>query len=449
MSITPKEPSSSRHSRGSVLIIVLWIAFGLVSLALYFGQEMSISLKAADNRVAALEAEQAIEGAARYVTYLLSNLETNGMLPDPQIYQPEALPVGDATFWLIGREDQPTATDRPFFALVDESSKLNLNTATKEMLELLPRMTPRLAAAILDWRDADTEVSEEGAEDETYLRLNPAYRAKNANFESIQELRLVSGMELEILFGEDTNLNGLLDANENDGDLTPPTDDRDGQIDPGVLEYVTVFSRQPNTRSDGSARINIAQGGQQQLSALLREKFNAQRASQILAGLGGGGFTSVLDFFIRSRMTVDEFGQIANDITTASGSYVDGLVNVNTASEAVLTCIPGIGPEKAPALVAFRQSNPDKLASIAWITEVLETANALEAGRYLTASTYQCAADLAAVGRFGRGYRRTRFVFDFSETTPKILYRQDLTSLGWALGSNARESLLLLARDVR
>jgi hypothetical protein len=43
-------------------------------------------------------------------------------------------------------------------------------------------------------------------------------------------------------------------------------------------------------------------------------------------------------------------------------------------------------------------------------------------------------ADIVAVGHGDRGYRRTRFVFDTSSGTPIIVYRQDLTHLGWALG---------------
>jgi len=60
-------------------------------------------------------------------------------------------------------------------------------------------------------------------------------------------------MTTEILYGEDTNLNGVLDPNENDGDVSLPTDNRDGRLDAGLLEYVTVYTRQPNTGSDGSA----------------------------------------------------------------------------------------------------------------------------------------------------------------------------------------------------
>jgi hypothetical protein len=57
---------------------------------------------------------------------------------------------------------------------------------------------------------------------------------------------------------------------------------------------------------------------------------------------------------------------------------------------------------------------------------------------YVTTQSFQFTADIAAVGPFGRGYRRVKFIFDISEGTPKIIYRQDLSRLGWALGEKAR-----------
>jgi type II secretory pathway component PulK len=441
------------HDRGSVLVIVLWVAFGLVSIALYFAHSMSFELRAADNRVASLEAEQAIAGAARYVSNILMSVEQPGVLPDVLGYRSEAVPVGDATFWLLGRDDRQTVRDLPAFGLVDEASKLNLNSATIEMLQLLPRMTPELAAAIIDWRDSDSNASTGGAEDETYQRLNPAYRCKNAPFESVDELRLIFGMDLDILYGEDPNRNGILDLNENDGDVSFPYDNRDGRLDPGLLEYVTIYSRESNTRADGSARINVSSADQQQqLAAALAEHFDADRVNQILSQLGGGGgrggqggggttIRSLLEFYLLSGMTPEEFAQIEGDVIVSNNT--NGLVNVNTASEAVLTCIPGIGTENAAALVAHRLSNPNQVQSVAWVAEVLERENALQAGPYLTGRSYQFTADIAAVGHYGRGYRRVRFVFDTSDATARILYRQDLTDLGWALSRQVRETIRL------
>ena len=93
------------RQRASTLIIVLWIAFGLVSLTLYFASSMSFELHASDNRVSGVMAEQAIDGAARYVNYVLSSQLTNGTVPDPATYLCEAVPVGESHFWLIGRGD--------------------------------------------------------------------------------------------------------------------------------------------------------------------------------------------------------------------------------------------------------------------------------------------------------------------------------------------------------
>ena len=47
---------------------------------------------------------------------------------------------------------------------------------------------------------------------------------------------------MDYLYGEDANLNGILDPNENDGPLNPPNDNQDGILDPGLFEYVTVWT---------------------------------------------------------------------------------------------------------------------------------------------------------------------------------------------------------------
>jgi hypothetical protein len=114
----------------------------------------------------------------------------------------------------------------------------------------------------------------------------------------------------------------------------------------------------------------------------------------------------------------------------------------------VLACVPGIGTDKAPSLVSYRQSNVDKLDTIGWVKDVLEGTNALAAGPYITAEAYQFTADVAAVGHYGRGYSRVKFIFDTSEGTPKIRYRQDLTRLGWALGTVTQQKLEL-AKETR
>jgi len=432
--------SRGARERGSVFILVLWISFGLVVLALYFANSMNFELRAADNRVATIEAEHAISGAARYTSYVLTEYATNGAVPDLRYYSSKAVPVGDAIFWLLGRgEEQSQGLSTPtvpMFGLVDESSKLNLNSTnvTATMLASLPGMTLELADAIIDWRDADGEVSEYGAEDEIYQRLLPPRRCKNGPFESVEELRLVFGATLDILYGEDVNRNGLLDANENDGDISPPSDNRDGRLYRGILDYMTIYSREPDADSDGVQRIVVTNGVA--LRSLLTTNFPNKTFN-----IPPTGYRSVLEFesAIGDDLTANEIAGIEGSLRNVN---LDGLVNVNTASEAVLACIPGIS-NSATALVAFRQSNPDRLTSMTWLKDVVDETAIQQAGPYLTGRAYQFTADIVALGHHDRGYQRVKFVFDTTEDAPKILYRQDLSALGWALGRQVREDLQL------
>ena len=119
----------------------------------------------------------------------------------------------------------------------------------------------------------------------------------------------------------------------------------------------------------------------------------------------------------------------------------------------MLASLPGLSSDLglAQTLINYRQSNPDKLGSIAWVVDALGENNstaldALQATDCITTQTFQLNADVAALGPNGRGYRRIRFIFDTSEGTPKIVYRQELTHLGWALGKDVRNTWLLANR---
>jgi type II secretory pathway component PulK len=460
--MTARFQNSSRRARhGSVLVIVLWIAFGLVSLALYFAHSMNFELRAADNRVSAISADQAIDGAARYVTYVLANQAangSNGVFPILGEAQCEAVPVGDERYWLIGRDtNYLSGPGRLCFGLVDEASKLNLNTALSNAIIWLPRMTGDLTQGILDWRDTNGY----GPTVTYYAMLQPSYQCKCGPFETVDELRLVYGADMDTLVGEDVNRNGILDPNETD-------DTQNGVVAPGVLEYVTVYSREPNK---GTVNIRSVSSSSSQLISLLQTNFGTARASEILSNLGvvssgpsrgpggrggaagGGGasatvrFRSPLQFFTKSGMTSTEFAQISTNLTVRTGSYISGRVNINTASAAVLACLMNGDTGVAQQLVNYRQSNPYNLTSIAWVVDALgqgypDALQALAAGDYITIQSYTFTADVAAVGPFGRGYRRVKFIFDTSSGTPQIIYRQDLTHLGWALGKDVRQSLL-------
>jgi len=434
----PAAPSRSR--RGVVFILVLWICLALAGLAVAFGHSMMLEHRAAANSTAGLAAAQAVQAAGRYVRHVLQNNDDPGRMPDLDTYEAEAVEIGDAQFWILGRADDNKA--EPVFALIDEASKLNLNTATREMLEALPRMTPNLAASIIDWRDSDSDPTPDGVESDYYLRLATPYTAKNSAFETVDELRLVAGADWDILTGEDTNHNGVLDAWEESTSST----NHDARLDPGIFEYLTVYTREPNRATDGAARTNI-NSNRQELQQLLTDQLGAPRANAIMAAAGFTGpqsrpqFSSTLHFYYRGRMTVDEFAKVDDRLTTSNAQYLYGLVNVNTAPAAVLTCLPGIGPDYADKLVAYRLGKQDELRSLAWVTLVLDQESALRAASGLTVRTYQVAADVVAVGPNGHGLRRGHFVFDLSGSSPVIAYYRDDSALGWPLGPTLRAQL--------
>jgi type II secretory pathway component PulK len=166
-----------------------------------------------------------------------------------------------------------------------------------------------------------------------------------------------------------------------------------------------------------------------------------QKLTTMAAGTTAPG--SVIDFAIQSGITEQNFATIEPYLY---GSNLVGLININTASAAVLSTIPGIGYTYAPNVVSFRQSNPSRLNSVFWLRDALASVGGtnavLQAGPWITSRSFQFSADIAAVGRHGRGYRRVRFVYDCSSGVPMIVYRQDLTFLGWALGKKIHDQVV-------
>jgi len=54
-------------------------------------------------------------------------------------------------------------------------------------------------------------------------------------------------------------------------------------------------------------------------------------------------------------------------------------------------------------------------------------------GSLITSRAYQFSADIVSVSGDGRAFRRCRIVVDARQSPPRVVYRRDLTSLGWPL----------------
>jgi len=189
--------------------------------------------------------------------------------------------------------------------VTDEASKLNVNEATRDQLMILVSAAvgdredvdpEELVAAILDWRDDDSDAdagTEEGdTEGEYYNELIKPYKVKNGPFDTIEEILLVKGMDGRILYGEDYDRNGLLSPNEDDGDERFPPDNGDGDLNLGLFPHITVHSRDFNVSNDERDRIYLY-GDERKLRSQLMEEFDDRAKLQfVLAAIqpqGGGG----------------------------------------------------------------------------------------------------------------------------------------------------------------
>ncbi len=440
------KPRPHSHA-GSVLIAVLVICLGLVSITLLFANASFMSYRGADNDLAGREAEQAIEGAARYVLALLAANEVKGSVPELTNATAEGFPLGEATFWIIGRPIDDSANLRePVFGLVDEASKINLNSAPVSLLSPLG-ISDDLAQQIVDWRSATATSTSD-----TYGQRQPGYHRKAGPFESVEELALVAADDPSILCGQDANLNGVLDTDENDANVSLTTTISTLQ-GPGLLEYVTVSSKAAGAGSATPTDASTMQGFINFLRTTDKLDGRGKSIADTLAAAGappaGQTIRSALELYFLSGMTAADFDAIVDDLTFPDPGGPQPPVhpiNVNTASAAVLRCVPGLG-DLAEDIVAARANHSTAIAGITWLKDenvIKDAATAGAVGRYLTGKSYVISADIAAVGRHGRGYRRTRFVFDASGDTPKIIYRRNLAQLGWALG---REVRTLLAQE--
>jgi len=436
-------PSRGGRTAGTVLIVTIWVVLVLAGLALVFARSMRVAAAVSANQVASLQAECVAAGALQYVVAKLSDQTQTqtqtATSTTTDLY--EEMQVGEGYFWILhaNLESDQELT----YGLTDEAGKINLNTASEEMLLKLPGMTAELAASIIDWRDADSDVTAGGAEDEYYLLQPTPYHCKNAPLETVSEILLIKGASEELLYGEDTNLNGILDPQENDGDKSEPPDNANGQLDRGFYDYVTVYSTEANVDSGGNARINITSTSSvSDLQTLLQDTFKEDRALEIMMASGVSSnptFTSILQFYYRSRMTFKEFSQIADKLTTSSETTLPGLVNVNTASKEVLMCLPGLEEKDVDDMIAYRESNTSSSGeepnSVAWVTEVLDQTKATGIGRYVTAHSNQYSADVVAISGNGRAYKRYKAVIDTQQSPPRVVYWRTLTHFGWPLDS--------------
>ncbi len=429
-----------RHSGGTVLIVVIWITLVLASLVIVLAHGVRVEAMASSNHIAQVKAEAVANGAIHYAFAKLGSEDDSTVSYGANPY--EAMHVGEGYFWIL-RPNLSESRDYSF-GLVDEAGKINLNEVSLETMLKLPGMTSELANSIMDWKDEDQDVSAGGAEGEYYLLLSEPYQCKNALLETVEEVLLVKGGRLELLYGEDTNRNGMLDWNENDGQKSLPSDNSNGRLDPGFFNYVTIHSYEMNTDGQGRQRINVSRvQNRGQLAQLLEETFGENKALQILSNIPTAPirYENLIQFYYVTKMEYGDFAKIIDRLTVDGEEMTTGRINVNAAPEEVLLCLPGLEQSDVDALIRERDGASESLDSILWVTRVLGEEKALAIGRFITTRSSQYSADIIAVSDDGRAFCRYYVVIDTAQGTPTVVYKQSLHQLGWPLDPEILESL--------
>jgi type II secretory pathway component PulK len=421
-------PIASPRNRGTILIVTIWIITLLAGMALVFAHTMRVETLANGNRIYQVQSRELANGSIAYAQALAAKTIDTELAASPQN-------IGDDIILLIKYDDEQH--DHVTFGINDEAAKVNLNTATLEMLIKLPGMTEELAAALIDWRDGDSDVTTNGAEDEYYLMLDEPYTAKNGPIESIDELLLVKGFTRQIIYGEDVNRNGMLDDNENDANDSDPPDNNDGTLDPGIFPYVTVYSVQSNETDSGQNKPNINNQSLSEVSQVIQKSLENGRFLIVMDNIRNNRpFANLIDFFYKSQMTAEEFALVANDLTNRNGKNVPGLININTAPRKVLACLPGLEEADVDTLINYRSGkSQDELSSIAWVTQALGDegkTKAIGIGNYITTQSSQYAFDALVVRNKARSYARRYIVIDTREGA-QVKLSQDITFLGWPM----------------
>ena len=224
-----RNPSGTHDGeRGAVLILVLWVLLALGLLALTFGAAIRTEIDATRTLVDQKRAHYLARAGIDYAVYRI--LESQMAFAKSR--QRMELGPGSVPEVMTGFVSLRLGTDFADVEVVDETGKINLNTAPSHLIYNLlitvgmePGDADFLTDSIEDWRDPDEFRRPNGAESDYYLSLPQPYFAKNGPFDVTEELLLVRGMTPEIYYGR----KGLT---------------RDGRrVDYfGLGKYLTVFS---------------------------------------------------------------------------------------------------------------------------------------------------------------------------------------------------------------
>jgi type II secretory pathway component PulK len=438
------------RNKGMVLYAVLAITAMSTMIAASVMFRMRAELSASGAYVRGDQAwSTAFSGIKHAMAILAQPPSEGGNYNNPDLYA-DQLVCGEGGqewyFTIYAYNEQDDTEVR--YGVTDTSGKINVNTASRKVLEALPNMTTELVDCLIDFRDPDEEPQKNGAEQEYYNQLAHPYAIRNGSLMTLEELLLIKGFDGTLVYGEDANFNTMLDPNEDDGEDTHPDDNSDGILDRGLRSLLTTISYARNVDNENQARINI--NGKVDSRSLRRavgrttadfiefyqdsgKKFT--HPSQLLnmsytSGKSGSSKTSQ-----SGVNSATDLARVMDKLTVSSSKVVWGtVINVNTAPpEALLAVLGDDNADLVERIVSIRTDlTPDEKSTTAWLygNDLVGAGKFKTIAPLLTARGFQYRIQVIGYGINSGRYCVLEAIVDLAATTPRILYLRDLTGLG-------------------
>jgi hypothetical protein len=502
-------PEPGRDSRSGFVILVVLVSIVILTLSVYtFLCLMQIEDQATRLQTRRIQSKYLVDSGVDYARlFLSSNSATieamGGWWDNPDRFQaipvlmesvrPENLGYISIVASNMDEEGMPYGHR---FGLSDESAKVNLNVlpyldllqpgTARGLLLALPGMSEEIADAILDFIDSDDDPREYGLEGSYYNGMTPPYDAKNGPLDSLEELLLVAGVTPQLLYGLDINRNGILDPDElNSGGISAI----DADLNLGLINYLTLHSKETNLNAEGLPRINLNAEDLEQLYDDLKSAYNDDWANFIIyyrtaeeAPTSGSPteesavvrpasqyplnfeglesrrtLTSILDLvnayvrvednenlfaYVESPVTLLNMGLtmpiLMENMTTNEGTSIPGRINVMKCSRRILEGIPGFDAEIVDRVLEERQkwqNDTYELNKNRKYETWLLVEGVIDLTTMKTILPYVCVggnvfkAEIVGYFADGAGTSRAEAVFDTTVPIPRILHWRDKSDL--------------------
>ena len=384
--------SSGEH--GLSLIAVMWIVTILTIMASEFMYSVNLEVRISSNWNDQVKAYYAAKGG--FETAIIVLKEDKNPEDETEAEEPEYDSLDEDWAQAITGDLNDGTYET---TIVDESSKINVNTADEDTLT-------NAIAYCIKTSNTDNEMADE--EMLVNAQTLAAAVIESRPYRTVAEMAKANNMTPEILYGEsDQGTNTSQRTNTSAASATSvyeESTDQQQQLVP-LVDITTVYSAEKNVTSDGSARVNInsADAGQiqQGINPQGQQIITQQEAQAIVdyrdeignnqQGQGGGqqgqagmsaqsgtfaqgitsgqegatqqqsGYTGIGQLLDVPAISQQTFNSIRNSLTTQDQDNGGGgnrnMVNINTADSNTLQSLDGIDSGIAESIINYRNQN--------------------------------------------------------------------------------------------